>query len=95
MNSTFDCSKIEHLMLKLSGEILAGSKGFGFDDAVCDALTDDLIEVREKGYGLAIVLGGEISSAAAASKTWSSIGLPWTTSECLPPSKTPFTSAKS
>ncbi|HOA28722.1 MAG: UMP kinase [Candidatus Cloacimonetes bacterium] len=58
MNSTFDCSKIEHLMLKLSGEILAGNKGFGFDDAVCDSLTDDLIEVREKGYGLAIVLGG-------------------------------------
>lgn len=58
MNNTFQSSKIQNLMLKLSGEILAGASGFGYDDAVCDALTDELIAVRNEGYGLAIVLGG-------------------------------------
>jgi uridylate kinase len=57
MNSTFQAAKIQNLMLKLSGEILAGKKGFGFDDAVCDTLTDELIELRQHGYGLAIVFG--------------------------------------
>ncbi len=45
-------------MLKLSGEILAGSKGFGFDDAVIDDLTDELIAVKRLGYSIAIVFGG-------------------------------------
>lgn len=45
-------------MLKLSGETLAGAKGHGFDDAVIDALTDELIEIKKLGYGIAIVLGG-------------------------------------
>jgi len=45
-------------MLKLSGEILAGTTGYGFDDSVIDVVTDELIELRRAGYGLAIVLGG-------------------------------------
>jgi len=45
-------------MLKLSGEILAGERGHGFDDAVIDHLTDELIEIKKLGYGIAIVLGG-------------------------------------
>jgi len=50
--------KIHSLMLKLSGEILAGEAGYGFDDAVIDRLTDDLISVKRQGYSLAVVLGG-------------------------------------
>lgn len=46
------------MMLKLSGEILAGKAGFGFDAEVCDRLTDELIELKNLGYGIAIVLGG-------------------------------------
>ncbi len=45
-------------MLKLSGETLAGEKGHGFDDNVIDRLTDELIEIKKMGYGIAIVLGG-------------------------------------
>ena len=45
-------------MLKLSGEILAGAKGFGYDDDVIDALTDELIAVKNLGYSIAIVFGG-------------------------------------
>ncbi len=58
MKSTFKPEKINRLMLKLSGEILAGSSGFGFDDEVCDRLTDELIELKNMGYSIAVVLGG-------------------------------------
>jgi uridylate kinase len=50
--------KMHRVMLKLSGEILAGEKGYGFDDEVIDRITDDIIELRKLGYGLAVVLGG-------------------------------------
>ena len=58
MNSTFKPEKINRLMLKISGEILAGPAGFVFDDKVCDQLTDELIGIKNEGYGIAVVLGG-------------------------------------
>ncbi len=56
--SGYQPEKVHHVMLKLSGEILAGAKGHGYDDEVIDALTDEIIEVKKLGYSLAIVLGG-------------------------------------
>lgn len=50
--------KMHRVMLKLSGEILAGEKGYGFDDEVIDRITDDIIDLRNMGYSLAVVLGG-------------------------------------
>ena len=50
--------KIHSIMLKLSGEVLAGSKGFGFDDAVVDQLTSEIIAIKRQGYSLGIVIGG-------------------------------------
>ncbi|MFB3844984.1 MAG: UMP kinase [Candidatus Cloacimonadaceae bacterium] len=50
--------KIHRIMLKLSGEILAGELGHGFDDEVIDRLTDDIIDLRKMGYSIAVVLGG-------------------------------------
>ncbi|HOD60106.1 MAG TPA: UMP kinase [Candidatus Syntrophosphaera sp.] len=54
----FQPEKIHRVMLKISGEILAGPQGYGFDDEVIDNLTDEIIKVRQKGYSIAIVLGG-------------------------------------
>lgn len=54
----FQPEKIHRIMLKISGEILAGPQGYGFDDEVIDNLTDEIIKVRQKGYSIAIVLGG-------------------------------------
>ena len=54
----FQPEKIHRVMLKISGEILAGPQGYGFDDEVIDRLTDEIIKVRQKGYSIAIVLGG-------------------------------------
>lgn len=55
---TYQPEKIHRLLLKISGEILAGAQGFGYDDAVIDTLTDEIIEARRLGYSIAIVLGG-------------------------------------
>lgn len=48
----------QSFLLKLSGEILAGSRGFGYDDDVIDKLTDEIIAAKKLGVGLAIVVGG-------------------------------------
>lgn len=46
------------VLLKLSGEILAGNKGSTFDGEVIDRITDDIIRVRNQGFRIGIVIGG-------------------------------------
>jgi len=58
MNKVFQPQNVRRVLLKLSGEVLAGEKGFGYDDTVIDALSEELIAIKNLGYGLAIVLGG-------------------------------------
>lgn len=50
--------KYKRVVLKLSGEALAGAKGFGIDPAVVDALAVQIKEVVESGLEVAIVNGG-------------------------------------
>ncbi|MGH7664579.1 MAG: UMP kinase [Gemmatimonadaceae bacterium] len=50
--------RYQRVLLKLSGEALAGDKGFGFDFAVLDRLADEIIEVVELGVALGLVIGG-------------------------------------
>ncbi|MDD2228037.1 MAG: UMP kinase [Candidatus Cloacimonetes bacterium] len=58
MNKVFQPQNVRRVMLKLSGEVLAGEQGYGYDDAVIDALSEELAAIKNLGYGLAIVLGG-------------------------------------
>ncbi len=58
MNSGYTSENVKRVLLKLSGEVLAGEKGFGYHDGVIDTLTDELVAVHKLGYSLAIVLGG-------------------------------------
>ena len=46
------------VLLKLSGEALAGEKGFGIDPQVVDALTDEIRNIHELGVALGLVIGG-------------------------------------
>ena len=46
------------IVLKLSGEALAGSQGYGIDPAVLDRLGVEVREVVRLGVQLAIVIGG-------------------------------------
>ncbi len=45
-------------MLKLSGEALAGNRGFGIEPSVVDSLTNEIIAVHEMGVSLGVVIGG-------------------------------------
>jgi uridylate kinase len=57
------------VMLKLSGEALAGERGYGIDFGVVDRLTDEIRQVHELGVDLGMVVGGgNILRGAVASK---------------------------
>jgi uridylate kinase len=45
-------------MLKLSGEALAGDKGYGIDETMLNIVADQIIEVKNMGVEIAIVVGG-------------------------------------
>ncbi|MFV2006492.1 MAG: UMP kinase [Longimicrobiales bacterium] len=46
------------VLLKLSGEALAGEKGFGIEPSVVDRITDEVRAVHEMGVSLGLVIGG-------------------------------------
>jgi uridylate kinase len=46
------------ILLKLSGEALAGAQGYGIDLPVLDRIVDEVREVRRLGVEVAIVIGG-------------------------------------
>lgn len=50
--------KFKRVVLKLSGEAMAGAKGFGIDPDVVDSLAAQIQDVVEKGLEVAIVNGG-------------------------------------
>lgn len=50
--------KFKRVVLKLSGEAMAGAKGFGIDPNVVDSLAAQIQDVVEQGLEVAIVNGG-------------------------------------
>lgn len=50
--------KYRRAMLKLSGEALAGDRGFGIEPEVVDRITDEIIAVYGMGVSLGVVIGG-------------------------------------
>ena len=50
--------KVQKIILKISGEILAGERGFGIDLKTVDNLINEIISIRKLGYSIGIVLGG-------------------------------------
>ena len=50
--------KYKRVVLKLSGEALAGSQGYGIDPVTVDAISKQVVEVAKKGIQVAIVVGG-------------------------------------
>ena len=51
-------SKYKRVLIKLSGESLAGNKGFGMDDQAILNIAHVLKNVHEEGVEIAIVVGG-------------------------------------
>ena len=50
--------KFNRVVLKLSGEALAGKKGYGIDPVVVDDIAGQIQEVLESGLDVAVVNGG-------------------------------------
>lgn len=50
--------KYSRVLLKLSGEALAGAQGFGIDPPVVERLTEEVKAVSQMGVALGMVIGG-------------------------------------
>src|SRR5687768_15037777 len=50
--------KYKRVLVKLSGEALAGEQGFGIAPAVVDRLTDEIRMLHQTGVTLGLVIGG-------------------------------------
>ncbi|MBT9152036.1 MAG: Uridylate kinase [Firmicutes bacterium] len=50
--------KYSRVILKLSGEALAGELGYGISNEVIAAVAEQLVEIRRRGVELAVVVGG-------------------------------------
>ncbi len=48
----------KRVLLKLSGEALAGNKGFGIDSEVVSKITNQIVKVVNQGVEVAVVVGG-------------------------------------
>ena len=51
-------TKYKRVLYKLSGEALAGGKGFGIDSEVVTKITSQIVKVVKQGVEVAIVVGG-------------------------------------
>ena len=51
-------AKYKRVIIKLSGEALAGEKGNGIDEGILDTITDEIIAVTKLGVQVGIIVGG-------------------------------------
>src|SRR4249919_4160234 len=78
------------VVIKLSGEYLAGSQSFGIDQPTVDRIADELIAARQLGVEVAVVVGGgnivrgvEVSSRGVSRPTGDTMGMLATMMNCL------------
>jgi len=78
------------VVVKLSGEYLAGSQGFGLDQATVDRIAGELIAARDLGTEIAVVVGGgnivrgvEVSARGVSRPTGDTMGMLATIMNCL------------
>jgi uridylate kinase len=78
------------VVIKLSGEFLAGSQSFGIDQPTIDRVADDLIAAQKLGIEIAVVIGGgnifrgvEVSARGVSRPTGDTMGMLATMMNCL------------
>src|SRR4051812_33002053 len=78
------------VVVKLSGEFLAGSQPFGIDQPTLDRIASDLVAARELGVELGIVVGGgnifrgvEVSARGVSRPKGDTMGMLATVMNCL------------
>ncbi|MBC7344483.1 MAG: UMP kinase [Clostridia bacterium] len=62
--------KYRRVVLKVSGEALAGKQGFGIDQEILQSIAEQVREIRELGVDVAIVVGGGNIWRGAAGSSW-------------------------
>lgn len=50
--------RYERILLKLSGEALMGSRGYGIDPDTVERISREVVEIKELGVEIALVVGG-------------------------------------
>ena len=75
----------KRILLKISGEALAGDKGFGVDTATIHSIAGEIKDVHELGVEIALVVGGGnfFRGVAEQAATWTAF--PLITWACSPP----------
>lgn len=58
VRSSTESPRWKRVLLKLSGEILSGDRRLGLDPATVDCICRQILEARETGVELAVVVGG-------------------------------------
>jgi uridylate kinase len=78
------------VVIKLSGEYLAGSQSSGIDQATVDRIADELIAAQKLGAEIAVVVGGgnmvrgvQVSSRGVSRTTGDTMGMLATVMNCL------------
>ncbi len=78
------------VVIKLSGEYLAGAQASGMDQPTIDRIADELIAAQQLGTELAVVVGGgnmvrgvEVSSRGVSRPTGDTMGMLATVMNCL------------
>lgn len=74
--------RFRRALVKISGEALAGSNGFGIDQATLDRVAADLVDARKSGAEIAVVVGGgnifrgvEVSNRGVSRTTGDTMGM--------------------
>ena len=64
-------AKYKRILLKLSGEALAGDQRFGLNEEIISKVVDQIVEVHNMGVEIALVIGGGNFWRADRARTWS------------------------
>lgn len=51
-------TRFQRILLKVSGEVFAGDRGYGIDPQVMETIADEIKEMHEAGVEIAVVIGG-------------------------------------
>ncbi len=85
----------QRVLVKLSGEALAGARCFGFDFEVIERFADEIKDAVDVGAEIGLVIGGGNIVRGSQLQTWGWTASPPTTWACSAPSSTPSRSRTS
>ena len=83
VRESLDIPKYKRILLKLSGEALAGEKGYGIDLNVVRKIAEEIRSVRNLGVETGVVVGGGNIWRGVQAQASGMIELPLTIWACL------------